>query len=106
MIDTRIAKICRILDDNKAENITSFNLKQRDYIADFVIIATASVDRHLLALLDFLKKGLKPEEEFLYSDVSEEWVVIDLGDIMIHLMLANSRIKYDLEGFLTSLKQD
>ena len=103
--DTRIHKICQILDANKAENITSFDLQDNDYIADFVVIATASIDRHLLALLDFLKKGLKPEEQFLYTDTSEEWVVIDLGDIIIHLMLEHPRAKYDLEGFLANLSK-
>ncbi|PHM18149.1 MAG: ribosome silencing factor [Sulfuricurvum sp. PD_MW2] len=99
-MNSRIEKISAILDQNKAEAIEVFDLKEGDYFADYVIIASSLGERHTLALLDHLKKGLKPEEEFLYVDESGDWVAIDLGDILIHILTPQYRVKYDLERFL------
>ena len=38
-----------------------------------------------MALLTFLKNDLKPEEEFLNTDIDGQWIVVDLGDILVHL---------------------
>lgn len=64
-------------------------------------MATAMNERHADALLDYLKKGLKPQEEFLNVDSSAEWVAIDLGDIIVHIMQAEFRQKLALESFLS-----
>jgi ribosome-associated protein len=101
----RIEKISEILDKNKAEAIEVFDLRGRDYFVDFVIIASSLGERHTEALLDYLKKGLKPEEQFLNIDVSNEWIVVDLGDILIHIMTPEYRNKYDMESFLSNLMQ-
>lgn len=102
----RIEKISHILDINKAEAIEVFDLRERDYFVDHVIIASSLGERHTEALLDHLKKGLKPEEEFLGVEISGEWVVIDLGDILIHVMTPEQRNKYDLETFLGDIMQE
>lgn len=103
MLESRIEKIKTILDTNKAEEIDFFDLREKDYFVDGVVIATTMGDRHALALLDFLKKGLKPEEEFLNIDDSGDWVVIDLGDLLIHLMTSAYREKYTLDTFLKEI---
>ena len=102
----RIEKISEILDKNKAEAIEVFDLRDRDYFVDYVIIASSLGERHTEALLDHLKKGLKPEEEFLSIDASGEWVVADLGDILIHIMTPEYRNKYDMESFLGELMEE
>ncbi|HEX5329981.1 ribosome silencing factor [Sulfuricurvum sp.] len=99
-MNPRIEKISAILDQNKAEAIEVFDLKEGDYFADYVVIASSLGERHTLALLDHLKKGLKPDEQFLYVDESGDWVAIDLGDILIHILTPQYRVKYDLESFL------
>ncbi len=99
----RIENITSILDKHKAENIEVFDLTDRDYIVEEAIIASSLGQKHTLALLDHLKKELKPDEKFNYVDESGDWVVIDLGDILIHIMTPEYRAKYDLESFLGSL---
>lgn len=99
----RINKITNILDTNKAEAIEVFDLRDRNYFVDYVIIATSLGARHTEALLDHLKRGLKPEEQFLGTDESGEWIAADLGDILIHIMTPEYRSRYDLETFLSSL---
>jgi len=104
-IDERVDSIVKILDDKKAEEIEVFNLDDVDYIAKRVIIANSLGGKHTPALFDHLKSGLKPQgEEFLASDESDEWIVADLGDILIHIMTTAYRERYSLETFLSELK--
>jgi len=104
-IDERVDSIVKILDDKKAEEIEVFNLDSVDYIAKRVIIANSLGGKHTPALFDHLKNGLKPQgEEFLASDESDDWVVADLGDILIHIMTTEYRQRYSLETFLSELK--
>ncbi len=99
-MDKRIEKISSVLDTNKAENIEVFDLRGKDYFVDQVVIASSLNARHTEALLNYLKNELKPEEKFLNVDVSDEWVVADLGDILIHIMTPEYRTKYNMEEFL------
>lgn len=99
-MDKRIEKISSILDKNKAENIEVFDLRGKDYFVDQVVIASSLNERHTEALLNYLKNELKPEETFLGVDISDEWIVVDLGDILIHIMTPEYRMKYNMEEFL------
>lgn len=102
-MSNRIDKIRAILEDKKADEVEIFDLKGKEYIVDYVVIATTLNPKHASALLDYLKNDLKPEgEEFLRVDEDENWTVIDLGDIFIHLMSENYRSKYNIEEFLES----
>lgn len=102
---TRIERICAILDSKKAEQIELFDMKDKDYFVECVIIATTLGEKHALSLIDELKSALKPlGEEFLNLQSSEEWSVIDLGDILIHLLSEACRSKYNIEELLEELK--
>ncbi|HIP19642.1 MAG TPA: ribosome silencing factor [Sulfurimonas sp.] len=103
---TRIEKITQVLDTNKAEAIEVFDLREKNYFVDYAIIASSLGTKHTTALLDHLKNGLKPAENFNNVDESGDWVVIDLGDVLIHIMTPEYRIKYDMETFLSELGQE
>lgn len=106
-MNTRLENIKKILDDKKAENIEIIDLKSKDYIVDYVVIATTLNPKHGFALLNYLKTELKPQgEEFLRVDEDDEWTIVDLGDIFIHLMSEKYRNKYSLEELLSKLGTD
>jgi ribosome-associated protein len=102
-MQNRIEKITALLDMNKAEAIEVFDLRDKNYFVDYAIIASSLGTKHTLALLDHLKTGLKPEEYFNNVDESGDWIVVDLGDILIHIMTPEYRVKYDMETFLSEL---
>ncbi len=103
IMEKRVENIIKVLDDNKAENIQAFDMSAKDYFVDQVIIATTLGERHSLALLDYLKKDLKSKDEkFLHIEESNDWVILDLGDILIHLMSPAYRARYNIEEFLTT----
>lgn len=110
-IEQTINLICRLIEDKKGENIETFDLRESDYFVDYVVIATALVDKHALALLDTLKTELKKEgiTFFNIDDENPDWIVADLGDIIVHLFTENQRKKFNLEEFLQKMakpKQD
>ena len=103
-MNTRLENIKKILDDKKAENIEIIDLTSKDYIVDYVVIATTLNPKHGFALLNYLRTDLKPQgEEFLRVDEDDDWTIIDLGDMFIHLMSEKYRTKYSLEEFLSEL---
>ncbi|SFV63842.1 Iojap protein [hydrothermal vent metagenome] len=106
-IDERIERIVTLLDDKKGEDIEVFNLDKIDYIANRVVLVNSLGGRHTEALYDHLKNTLKPlGEEFLVSDESDQWIVSDLGDILIHIMTPEYREKYSMEAFLNDLQKN
>ena len=106
-IEERIETIVNVLDEKKAEEIEVFNLDDADYIADRVVIANSLNLKHTQALFDQLKEALKPKgETFLHADTSDEWIVADLGDILVHIMIPEYRQRYNLEQFLSELVEN
>jgi len=103
-LDDRVERIIKELDEKKAEELEVFNLEDVEYIAKRVILANAFSGKHSASLAEHLKEKLKPlGEEFLHIDDSDEWVVIDMGDILIHIMSNQIRQTYSLEEFLTEI---
>jgi len=103
-IELRVERIVKLLDAKKAKDLQTFDLRDKEYLTDFVVIATTIGEKHTLALLDMLKEELKPKgEKFFAVDEGDQWTVIDLGDILIHLMVPEYRTKYNLEEFLEEL---
>jgi len=101
----RIKRIKELLDEKKALDIMDYDLRDSDYFVDYVVVATTMADKHGYALLDHLKKNLKPTEEFLGIDESDDWILIDLGDMLIHLMSEEYRAKYQMDKFLKDIKE-
>lgn len=105
-LNKRLEDIKFILEDKKAADVEVFDLQNKEYLVDYVVIATTLNPKHGSALLDYLKTDLKPKgEEFLRVDEDENWTVIDLGDIFIHLMNEKYRSKYNIEEFLEEFKK-
>jgi ribosome silencing factor RsfS/YbeB/iojap len=104
-IEERIERIVDLLDSKKAEEIEVFNLENIDYIAKRVVIANSLGGKHTQALFDQMKEELKPRgETFFGADESDEWIVVDLGEIVVHLMTPHYRQRYSLEAFLEELR--
>ena len=100
----RLETIKALLNDKKAEDIEVIDLTSKDYIVDYVVIATTLNSKHAYALLNYLKTDLKPfGEEFLRVEEDDSWTIIDLGDLFIHLISEEYRKRYSLEELLANL---
>ena len=90
----------KILDDNKAQSITSINLKNKSYIADYMIIASGTSSRHLQALSENLVAQLKRlgiDNCRIEGKDSNEWKLVDAHDVIVHIFHPEKREFYDLE---------
>ena len=90
----------KILDDNKAKNIISINLKNKSYIADYMIIASGTSSRHLQALSEILITELKKiglDDCRLEGRDSSDWKLVDTHDVIVHIFHPEKREFYDLE---------
>ena len=99
-------EIENILNDNKAVEIKSINLKDKTSIADFMIIASGSSSRHIQALSEILLDKLKEKginNCHLEGNNSNDWKLIDAKDIIIHIFHPEKRKFYDLEKMWSEL---
>ena len=90
----------KILNDGKAENIVSISLKGKSSIADYMIIATGTSNRHVIALSNQVNIKLKNLGFQIYSIEGQRdgnWVLVDAGDIIIHLFKSEVRDYYNLD---------
>tara|TARA_Y100000590_G_scaffold24109_1_gene27475 strand:+ start:3371 stop:3727 length:357 start_codon:yes stop_codon:yes gene_type:complete len=99
-------EIENILNDNKAKEVISINLKDKTSIADFMIIASGNSSRHIQALSEILinelkKKGINNCR--LEGNNSNDWKLIDAIDIIIHIFHPEKRKFYDLERMWSEL---
>ena len=99
-------EIENILDNNKAIEIKSINLKDKTSIADCMIIASGTSSKHIQALSEILinelkKKGINNCR--LEGNNSNDWKLIDAIDIIIHIFHPEKRKFYDLEKMWSEL---
>lgn len=96
-----LAFIEQKLDDGKAENIVTIDLKGKSSFTDYLVIANGNSSRHLNGLANNLIQDIKKAgfRARISGDTSDSgWIVIDLIDVMVHLFTGEMRDFYDLEG--------
>jgi ribosome-associated protein len=88
------------LEDLKAENIHVLDVRKQASFTDFMIFASGKSSRHVKAIASEIVEASKlanlPALGVEGEDVGE-WVLVDLGDVVVHIMLPDTRVFYDLE---------
>tara|TARA_B000000532_G_scaffold239104_1_gene228281 strand:- start:609 stop:959 length:351 start_codon:yes stop_codon:yes gene_type:complete len=98
--------VVKTLDNNKAQNIVSIDLKDKSSMADYMIIASGTSSRHIQALseqvLEMLKNnGIKNSK--IEGIDSSEWKLVDGIDIIVHIFHPEKRKFYELEKIWSEL---
>ncbi len=95
-----LAMITKILDDDQADNIAVIDLAGKSVMADYMVIASGRNPRHIGAMAQHLRDkiksaaGVSPPVEGMNS---AEWVLVDQGDVVVHLFRPETRQLYNLE---------
>lgn len=88
------------LEDSKAENIVSIDIQGKSSLADYMIVASGRSHRHVAAVADHLIKALKDAgygNARVEGLASADWVLIDSGDIIVHVFRPEVREFYNIE---------
>ena len=92
--------ISAALDGDKAHNIVSIDLKGKTAIADFMLIATGTSSRHVAGMAQKLRDKLSTDLKIkarLEGLEAGDWVIVDAGDVIVHLFREEVRKLYNLE---------
>ena len=95
-----LRQITAWLDEAKAEAIVTIDLEGKSSMGDYMVIATGRSDRHVGAVADQLHRKLKDEGQTRVRVEGQpqcDWVLIDTGDIIVHVFRAEVREFYNLE---------
>ncbi|RVU84788.1 ribosome silencing factor [Leucothrix sargassi] len=99
-LDKLVGIASTALDDMKAEDIQVIDIKGKSSMADTIILASGSSTRHVKSLANAVSVAVKEAgEEPLGSEgeAEGEWVLVDLNDVIVHIMLPDVRDFYKLE---------
>ena len=88
------------LEGLKAQDIVTLDVMERTSVTDYMIIATGTSSRHVQAVADNVSEKAKAAGMMPLGSEgrgNSDWVLIDLGDVIVHVMTAQAREHYDLE---------
>ncbi len=92
-------KIIKLLEDKKAIALKTMDVKEKTTLADYFIIVSGTSITHIRALADNVEEELKKEQ--IYPNKIEgyntEWILLDYGDIVVHIFTEKEREKYNIE---------
>jgi ribosome-associated protein len=105
-----LALRCRELaDGKKAENLVVLDVRAVSSITDYFVIATGTSEPHLRAIVDEIRDKLAEQyglkSRAMDGTLQTSWVVLDYFDVIVHVMRAEIRQHYDLEGLWSDAPQ-
>ena len=98
----------KALDDLQAIDMTIIDVRPLTTVTDLMIICTGRSTRHIKSIADNLVAQAKKQQvSYLHieGDEDSEWILVDMGDIVVHIMLATTRTFYNLEALWEPLSE-
>jgi ribosome-associated protein len=103
MDSKKLALLCRELAENKkGENIVVLDVHEVSSITDYFVLVSGTSEPHLRAISDEILNKLRDDEDLrpraVDGSLQTAWLVLDYFDVIVHVMRADVRERYDLEG--------
>lgn len=92
--------ILHVLDENSAQDTICIDIRGKSSVADFMIVTSGRSNRHVGALADYVQKSLKENGHKslgIEGQEANDWVLIDAGDVILHVFRPEVRVFYNLE---------
>ena len=92
--------IQEVLEENSAQDVIEIDIRGKSSIADYLLVASGRSNRHVSALADYVQRGLKErgmKELVVEGQTASDWVLIDAGDVILHVFRPEVRVFYNLE---------
>jgi ribosome-associated protein len=94
--------IVDVVEERKAEDIVLLDLRPETVIADFFVIASGNSERQLRALMDYVREDVKEKLGIIPANgegaPASGWILLDYGDVVVHLFSEEQREYYNIEG--------
>ncbi len=108
-IDALKTLVVDALEELKARDIAVLDVSRLTSVTELMVVASGTSSRHLAALSDKViqaakEQGMPPLG--VEGESGADWVLVDLGDVVVHLMLPETRELYDLERLWADLPSD
>jgi ribosome-associated protein len=93
--------------DKKAFNVRVLDIRGVSTIADYLVLATGTSDKQVTAIADAIRTGLKKYGKAIDIEGAREgkWVVIDYGDVIVHVFLEEMRSYYNLDELWSTARE-
>lgn len=95
-----LPRVLEALDDLKARNVATLDVREVTSVTDTMVIASGTSGQHAKAISDYLVESMKAQGHDPLGVEGKEvadWILVDLGDVLVHVMSPASREFYDLE---------
>ncbi|GHC25563.1 ribosome silencing factor [Aidingimonas halophila] len=101
--------VTEAVEELKGQDIVSMDVSRLTSVTDLMLVASGTSSRHVVALADNVverakQQGVQPLG--VEGRAGAEWVLVDLGDLVVHLMQAETREMYDLERLWSDFPSD
>ncbi|WP_031432389.1 ribosome silencing factor [Methylomarinum vadi] len=90
----------KVVDERKGQNITILDVRGKTTITDYMVLVTGTSERHARSLCEYVAEKVKElgvEHPGFEGQEGSEWILLDLGDVILHVMTAQAREFYQLE---------
>ena len=95
--------IIDMIADKKGEDIVLLDIHGQTLIADYFVLCSGTSERQIKAIIDGIRETIKKDYNKVPQNVEGEsisgWMLMDYGDVVVHVFSPESRAYYDLEGF-------
>lgn len=98
---TRVLRIAEIADSYKAAELKAYDVRGLTLVADSFVLCSASSEPQMKALFNGIKEGLKEagvRPQHTEGSIGSQWLILDYGDVIVHLFREEARAFYDLDG--------
>ena len=98
--DNLLQLVVSTLDDGKGHDITVVDVRGKTSVTDFMVVASGTSERHVKALAGHVTEEARKNAAYPLGVEGEdvgEWVLVDLGDVIVHVMKPQTRDFYQLE---------
>jgi ribosome-associated protein len=106
--EEKLSVVKSALGDRKAEDIEELDLRGRTIIADYFVVASGTSNVHIRSIADGViekmkKRGIRPDRIEGYQEA--KWVLVDYGDVIVHVFAMEERSFYDIESLWRATAQ-
>lgn len=103
-----VKKIMALADDSKARDPVVLDLRKISIVTDYFVILTGTSRPHVLSIIEHIQEGLEMEDISPWQqegDADARWMLLDYGDVVVHVFQADTRRFYNLERLWNDAKQ-